>query len=480
MPDEWMVTPMEQEPALGAREEKRVFYRWTMKMAAPIVLQNLMNTAVSAADVVMLSFVSQAALGASSLAGQVAFVLEMLIGGVCAGGRVLAAQYWGKGDKASVERVMGLAVRVALLIGAMFTVGAALWPRAIMSILTNDEAMIHQGALYLRIVSASYVLSAVGTVYLGIMQSVERVRLSAAVHCGALALNVLLNACFIFGIGFFPRLGIGGVALATSITRLAEVAVCLTDNRFSKEIRLRARYLTARSRTLMRAFVRYAVPTAANEAVWGLAFSVYAVILGHLSSDIVAANAMATVCRNLGTIASYGLASAAAIILGKLMGSHRLALAKVYAARLIRLCLCASAMGTAILLLCRPLIMGFAARSGDFTAGARQDLSVMLLINAYYLWGGSVNTMLICGIFRAGGDVQFGLKCDMIDMWAYAVPAGLLSAFVLRLPELWVYFILCLDEFVKMPFVWRHYRQGAWLRDITREQEIQPERNATA
>lgn len=473
-----VVTWMEQLPALGSREEKRAFFRWTMRIAAPMVAQNLMNTAVNAVDVVMLSFVSQAALGASSLAGQVAFVLEMLTGGVCAGGRVLAAQYWGKGDRRAVERVLGLAVRVALGIGALFTLAAALWPGLIMGAMTRDEAMIREGARYLRLVSAAYVLSAVGTVYLGIMQSVERVRLSAAVHCGALVVNAALNACFIFGLGFFPKLGIGGVALATSITRMLEVLVCLADNAASRTVRLRLRYLVARDGPLMRAFARYAIPTAANEAVWGLAFSVYAVILGHLSSDIVAANALATVCRNMGTIASYGLASAAAVILGKLMGSRQLARARAYADRLVRLCLWASALGTVVILACRPWILGFAAGRGDFTPGALHDLGVMLWINAYYLWGGSVNSMLICGIFRAGGDVQFGLKCDIIDMWVYAVPAGLLCAFVLHLPELWVYFVLCLDEFVKIPFVWRHYRRGAWLRDITGEQEIQAERNA--
>ena len=99
----------------------------------------------------------------------------------------------------------------------------------------------------------------------------------------------------------------------------------------------------------------------------------------------------------------------------------------------------------------------------------RAELSTMLYINAYYILGSSVNTMLICGIFRAGGDVRFGLICDIIAMWGYAVPVGLLCAFVLKIPEMWVYFVLCLDEFVKMPFIIRHYKKGAWLQNITRQ-----------
>ena len=95
----------------------------------------------------------------------------------------------------------------------------------------------------------------------------------------------------------------------------------------------------------------------------------------------------------------------------------------------------------------------------------------MLLISCYYLIGQLINTCLICGIFRAGGDSKFGLVCDIICMWFVMVPVGFIAAFVLKLPPMAVYFILCCDEFVKMPFVIRHYKNGTWLQDITREFE---------
>ena len=55
-------------------------------------------------------------------------------------------------------------------------------------------------------------------------------------------------------------------------------------------------------------------------------------------------------------------------------------------------------------------------------------------------------------------------------MWGYAVLVGIICAFVLKIPPLWVYFVLCLDEFVKMPLVIRHYQKREWIRNITREQ----------
>ena len=124
----------EQIWALGSREEKRSFYKHTLRITLPIALQNLMDAAVSSADILMLSFVSQAALSASSLAGQVSFILSNLIYGISSASAVMAAQYWGKGDRKAVEKVMGIALKIALLISIPFSLAAAIWPDVLMRI----------------------------------------------------------------------------------------------------------------------------------------------------------------------------------------------------------------------------------------------------------------------------------------------------------------------------------------------------------
>ena len=458
-------------PALGSRQEKKRFYLRVLSITAPIVLQNFMDAAVSSADVIMTSFVGQDALAAASLAGQVMFVLHMLLFGISSGASILGAQYWGRKDVRTVERVLGLSVRTAVLLGAVFTAAAAAAPRLLMHIFTDEPALVEEGVRYLRAVSPAYVLGSFVSVYLAVMRSARRVKMSAAIHCSAVVMNVVLNACFIFGLGPFPALGITGVALATSITRAAELLVCVADGAVNRTVRLRPGDLVARHRTLMGDFIRYAVPSAANDIIWGLAFSVYSVILGHLSSDVVAANSVASVVRNLGTVACFGSASSAAILLGNSMGEGRLEEARVWAGRFAWLAVWTALAGGGVILLCRPLVLKFMYLYVTVTDTVRSELSTMLYINSYYILGASLNTMLICGIFRSGGDVKFGLLCDAVSMWCYAVPMGLFCAFVLRLPEMWVYFILCLDEFVKIPVNLIHYRKRAWLRNITRDME---------
>ena len=139
--------------------------------------------------------------------------------------------------------------------------------------------------------------------------------------------------------------------------------------------------------------------------------------------------------------------------------------AREYASKLMRLTIITGAIGGLLILAATPFVLHFA----KLEETAMHYLKYMLLINTYYVMGAAVNTTLIAGVFRAGGDTKFGLICDSIDMWCYAVPLGFIAAFVLKLPVLAVYFLLCTDEFVKWPWVIRRYRSGRWLQNITRD-----------
>lgn len=101
---------------------------------------------------------------------------------------------------------------------------------------------------------------------------------------------------------------------------------------------------------------------------------------------------------------------------------------------------------------------------------AQYYLKFMMFMAAYYIIGNSLNSTIISGIFPSGGDTRFGMWCDVITLWCVVVPLGFLGAFVLKLPVLAVAFILTLDEFVKIPAVYRHYMKYNWGKNITKEQ----------
>ena len=441
------------------------FNKDILRLAVPIVLQNIVTTAVNSADVIMLGFVGQDALSAGSLANQVMFILNLVYTGISSGVIMLAAQYWGKRDTKTIEHIMGIGMQLSIFISSMFFIMAFFFPHVLMRIFTNDINLITEGIPYLRMVSFSYLFMSFSQVYLCAMRSIERVHFSTVTNAVALILNIIFNAVFIFGLFGAPKLGILGVALATVIARAVEFTICVIDNFIPKAIHFHIKNVLEVNKILFFDFMKYSLPAFGNEIVWGVAFSMYSVIMGHLDSDIVAANAVVVVARNLGTVACFGIADAGAIILGKSIGSGNTDTIKSDSSHFVKITSMSAVVGGIVIFLLRPVFFTMA----DLTPTAQSYLSIMLFINMYYIVGQAFNTAMICGVFRSGGDSKWGFFCDIIDMWCYSVPLGFISAFVLKLPPMWVYFLICTDEFVKIPFVYKHYKSYKWLKNITRD-----------
>ncbi len=441
------------------------FYPQIIKLVVPIVIQNLLSAAVNSADVVMLNEVGQSSISAVSLAANYAGVLFMIYYGLGTGASMLSAQYWGKGEVQAIRVIEGIAMRFSLIISLCFSGFALFAPELMMKLFTNDAELITIGADYLRVMSVTYLCWGIVEIYLSVLRSIGQVTVSMILNVMTFSLNIFLNAVFIFGLFGVPKLGATGVAIATAASRVIELTGCIIVSVCNKDIKLNPAYMFIRNKMLFKDFVRLSLPAAGNDVAWSVAFSMYSVILGHLGSDAVAANSFVVVVRNFGTVLCFGTASAGGILLGNVMGAGDMTHARNYASKLMKLTVITGAIGGALVLSVTPFVLYFV----DLSETAMHYLKYMLLINTYYIMGTAVNTTLIAGVFRAGGDSRFGLICDTIDMWCYAVPLGFIAAFVFRLPVLVVYFLLCTDEFVKWPWVIKHYRSGKWLKNITRE-----------
>ena len=447
------------------KTDSRVFYRNVFALVVPMALQNLINVAVTSADVMMLGQVGETVLSASSLAGQVQFIMTLFFFGLTSGAAILTAQYWGKGDTRTIEKVLGIALRFSLSTGLVFTLAALLIPAQLMRVFTPEEDVIAEGVKYLRIIAVSYVPMALTNVYLNIMRSVERVVVSTVTYLVSLVTNVALNAVFIFGLLGFPAMGIEGAALATVCARLVELAIVLVYSKaINRTVRLRARDIFVRDPLLFRDFLTYSVPVMINELLWGAGSAMNSVVIGHLGSAAVAANSVAQVARQLATVVAFGIANATAIMIGKAIGAGDTERAEEYGGRFIRLTLVFGLIGGGIVLAARPILISVMTLS----AQAQEYLSFMMLIMSYFVVAQAMNTTLIVGVFRAGGDSKIGLLFDCGSMWGGSILLGSIAAFVLHLDLRIVYVLLMSDELIKIPLSFWRYRKKIWLKNITR------------
>lgn len=448
---------------------KRDFLKYASKLAFPIMIQNLISTLVNMADTIMLGYVSQTAMSASSLANQFTFVLFCLYYGLSAGTSVLCAQYFGKGDKKTVEKIIGLAERLSIIISLVFFVISFSFPASIMGIFTSSPDTIAAGSQYLKVVSFSFIFMGFSQIFMSALRSVGKVLLPSTIYIISLCVNVVCNASFIFGLFGLPKLGVTGVALGTVIARIVEVLICLIYSLVSKGIKFRVKYLFAKAGVLMSDFIKIAAPSVVNDVVWSLASSVFAAILGHIGDDMVAANAVAIMVVNIGAIACRGFANATTIIVSQELGQNHIEAAKEYGRRMLYITIAVALIGCAIIIAIRPIMIDF--YRDKLSETAISYLGSLMIMTTWRLIGEGINTCLICGCFRGGGDAKFGMITDTLCMWLIAVPLMVIAAYVFKLPPLGVYFVMTLDEFEKMPFVFWHYKKGNWTKNITRDWE---------
>lgn len=442
-------------------------YKWTLTLAVPIMIQNLISTLVGTADTIMLGYVGQTAMAASSLANQYTFVIFCIFFGLATGTSVMVAQYWGKKDTMTVERIIGIAGRFSILFAAIFTSISILFPQAIMKLFSSDEETIVVGAQYLRIVSISFIFMGISQTFLSALRSIGKIVFPSVVSIVSLCVNIFLNASFIFGFFGLPKLGVIGVALGTVCARFSEVALCFIYS-IKSEIKFRLKYIFTSAGILTRDFVKISFPAMGNDLVWGLATSVFTAILGHMGNDIIAANAVAIMVVNIGAIAERGFANATTVVVGQTLGANQIDATKKYSKKLLILTIIVAVIGCGIMIAIRPFILKF--YENKLSPTALSYLSTMIFMTTYRMIGEGINTCLICGCFRGGGDSRYGLIMDTIMMWAVALPLMALSAYVFKLPPIWVYFVMTLDEYEKMPFVFIHFGKYKWMKNITRDQ----------
>ena len=443
------------------------FRKKLLALVLPITFQQLMLAVVSASDALMVGVIGQDLLSAVSLASQVTFVYNLFLAALTIGTSMFAAQYWGKGDKNAIERILGIVLRTSMLVSAVFFAGTMFTPELLMRIFTEDPVLTVYGTDYLRIVSVTYLMCGISQIYLCIMKNSGLAAKNMVISSTAAGLNIILNAVLIYGLFGAPRMEAAGAAAATALSRVAELAWVLLELRKKGRIKIRLRYILHPDQPMRKEFWHYTFPVLGNELVWGGGFTMYSVIMGHLGTDAVAANSIANIVKNLIASLAMGIGNGGAIIVGNELGAGKLERAKAYGGKLCRIAVISGICSGVFLLAVSPAVLIVS----DLSPTAEEYLKWMLVMCSYYMIGKYVNGTTISGIFCAGGDSRFGFLCDTITLWCFTVPAGFITAFVLKMPVLLVYFIINLDEIVKLPAVYRRYKKYRWLKDLTINQK---------
>jgi len=445
--------------------DNHAFYAKLRKLAAPITFQSLMLAAVAAGDALMLGSVAQNEMTAVSLATQIQFVQNMFLMAATAAGSILGAQYWGKGDRETVRTLFNMMLRWCGVICLVFFSACELCPDLLMRMFSHDPVIIGIGSDYLRIAGFSYLITGVSQSYLTAMKVTDHVTPSAWISSSAVVSNIALNAVFIFGLLGAPAMNARGAALATTLARVIELGLCIGVASGKTYLRPAWDRFFEKQKLLAADFRRQCLPLLGGGLLWGVGFTSYTAIMGHMGTDAAGANAVAAVVRDLICCVCNGVGSAAGIMVGNELGNGELEKGKAYGIKLRNISYVIGFASTAVVLALTPLVVQMVI----LTEEAQQYLTGMMVIMAVYMIGRCVNTVTINGVLDGGGDTVFDMYSLAVCMWGIAIPLALLGAFVFHWPVLLVYACTCLDEVGKIPWVMLRFRKYKWVKDLTRD-----------
>ncbi|MBR2025113.1 MAG: polysaccharide biosynthesis C-terminal domain-containing protein [Clostridia bacterium] len=289
---------------------------------------------------------------------------------------------------------------------------------------------------------------------------------SVIISVVTLVTDVILDLFLIYGLLGIPKLGSNGSAYSTVAVEFIALVWCIVESYKKDSIRPDLKGFKWFSKDITKDYLKILLPMLFSNLAWGLSISIHSFVMGHLGSDATASSSIAAVMLDMVTCVCKGVSAGAGIIIGKLLGQNLFEKAKIYGRKLCYLSFIIGIIQMILLCISGPIISMFFV----LTETARKYLIIMLIFTGIEVIAYSFNTVIVCGIFPAGGDARYDAISVLFATWCFSLPVSLLGAFVFNWPVTLVYVIMCLDEIVKVPFIFPRYKKYLWLKNLTKEQ----------
>ena len=457
---------METQAAASFFSKDRMFYKRLFTILLTVSLQNVVAYSVNMADNLMLGSYSQVTLSGAATVNQIFFMVQQLSVGICDTLVIIGSQYWGRQNIRSLRKVGGCGLKLAAGGGLLIWALCLIFPSQLMAIFTTDASIASEGMAYMAIIKYTFILFLITQAILATLRCAETVRIAFIVSCVSLVVNVGINYCLIFGKFGLPEMGIRGAAIGTLIARIVELIIVLVYAlKVDQKVRLFSENPLKKDPGISHDFSVLATQILVQELFWAVSIPLQSAILGHLSSDAIAANSIATTFYQYLKVVVRAMASASAVMIGSAIGRGNMEEVKREGRTLSVIDLIIGAiLGLILFLLHKPLLSMY-----SLTPEAYVMADQLLVLMAFLMVTMGYMMPVMNGILRGGGDAKFTLYVNMISTWAVVVPLSFMSAFWWKLPVVWVVFFSQSDQVFKAPIAFLRFRTYKWAKKLTRD-----------
>lgn len=443
----------------------KIFLKSMLAIAIPIALQNLITSSLNMVDTLMISSLGQSSIAAVGLANQIFFFYILITFGINSGSSIFISQYWGKKDILNIRKVLGISISLSTFTGIIFTVAAFFFPEFLMGLFIKEPMVIKLGSEYLKIVSLSYIITAIGFSYSIALRSTGRPKVPMKISAISFVTNTVFNYLLIFGKFGFPEMGVKGAALGTLIARIVELLFILfAVYRSQGPLKASIKELFAWNKEFINRYLITVWPVIVNEGFWSLGQVLYSVAYARIGEEATAAVQLTITIQNIFFVLFRGLANACAVLVGNKIGEGDKGEAYDYAMNFIVI--------SALLGLGMGLIM---AITPDLTLKIFRNLNPdlhattksLLIIMGLTFFIRTTNSTVIVGVLRGGGDTKFSMFLEMGSVWGIGVPLAFIGALILKWPVEYVLLLVTSEELLKFLIGLPRVLSKKWIKELT-------------
>ena len=449
----------------------RRFYRMVLAVAVPIMVQNGITNFVSLLDNIMVGSLGTESMSGVSIVNQFVFVFYLMIFGATSAAGIFTAQYHGLGDRDGVRHTFRFKMYINLAVGAASVLAFGLFGTELIGTFLHDGSTegdlaltLSEGLSYLNVMLIGLIPYVISQVYASTMRETGDAFLPMIASIVAVATNFVLNVVLIFGYLGAPALGVKGAALATVISRFAELAVLVVwgHTHTDKCGFLVGAYRSLRvPRLLTGRIMLKGLPLMLNELFWSLAITMRNQCYSTRGLDVVAAQNINSTIENLFNVVYLALGTSISIVVGNLLGAGKLDEAKDNARRMGAFSVMSS-VGISVLLVSVAWLFPLLYNTGE---DVRSLATFMILITALFT---PFRAFAHAAYFtlRSGGKVMITILFDSVYTWVIVIPVATILAKYTTLGIALVFFLVQSLEFVKAIIGYFMVKSGVWLQNI--------------
>lgn len=453
----------------------RAFYRRVAGVAIPIVIQSAITSFVSLLDNIMVGQVGTLQMSGVSIVNQLLFIFNLCIFGANAGAGIFTAQFHGNDDTVGIRYTFRFKIVVCALLVALWCALLILADGPLIGLYLQGEgdpaeaaAILQHGKDYLKVMLWGFLPFALSNAYSGTLRETGETVVPMAAGIVAVFLNLFFNYVFIFGHFGAPAMGVQGAALATVISRFAELAIVAGWTHFNSKKcpfikgAYRSVYLPG---SLLGNIIRKGFPLLTNECMFATGLALVNQSYSTCGLDVVPAMNISNTIWNLASVAYLAMGNSVGIIIGQMLGAGVSREEVTDYDR--KLCFLSTVAGGVFGGICA-LFAGAFPMLYNTTDQVRTLASQLILISSLMI---PFNAYVHAAYFtlRSGGKTGITFLFDCGFMWGLLVPLAFILSRFTSLPIIPLYLICQCADIIKSFVGYLMVRSGIWIQNLAKQ-----------